>query len=83
MVSYKLRLIPMERLWENLTLNPPTDLRDLMSQVEMFTRLEDDVKQTEKAAGITTKGEGPHKKQKEVSVDYKSQVRQGINVIFK
>ena len=26
MVSYKLGMIPSERLWENLMLNPPTDL---------------------------------------------------------
>ena len=51
-------------------LNPLTDLRDLMSWVEMFAQLEDDVKQAEKATGITTKGEGPHKKQKESSVHY-------------
>ena len=54
-----------------------------MSRVEMFAQLEDDVKKAEKAAGITTRGEGPHKKQKEGSVDYQRQVRQGINVIFK
>ncbi|XP_057506017.1 uncharacterized protein LOC130789309 [Actinidia eriantha] len=42
--SYKLGLTPEERLWENLTLNPPTDLRDLMSRVKMFARLEYDVK---------------------------------------
>ena len=29
--SYKLGLTPGERLWENLKLNPPTDLRNLMS----------------------------------------------------
>ena len=33
---YKLGLTPKERLWKNLTLNPPTDLWDLMSQVKMF-----------------------------------------------
>ena len=35
--SYKLKLTPRKRLYENLTLNPPTDLQDLMSWVEMFT----------------------------------------------
>ncbi|GFS36525.1 hypothetical protein Acr_00g0046500 [Actinidia rufa] len=40
MASYKLRLTPRERLWENLTLNPSTDLQDLMSRVEMFAQLE-------------------------------------------
>ena len=49
MASYKLRLTPRERLWENLTLNPSTDLRDLMPRVKIFARLEDDVKQVKKA----------------------------------
>ena len=62
MTIYKLGLTLGERLWKNLTLNPPTDLRDLMSQVEMFAWLEDDVKQAEKVTGITTRGEGPYKK---------------------
>ena len=62
MASYKLGLTPKERLWENLTLNPLTDLWDLMSQIEMFARLEDDFKQVKKDTGITIKGEGPHKK---------------------
>ncbi|GFS40079.1 hypothetical protein Acr_00g0066590 [Actinidia rufa] len=35
--SYKLGLTPRERIWENLLLNPPTDLQDLMSRVKMFT----------------------------------------------
>ncbi|GFY80910.1 hypothetical protein Acr_01g0007190 [Actinidia rufa] len=48
-VSSKLGLIPRERLWENLTLNPQTNLQDLMSYVEMFDWLEDDVRQAEKA----------------------------------
>ncbi|XP_057473961.1 uncharacterized protein LOC130762288 [Actinidia eriantha] len=42
--SYKLGLTPRERLWENLTLNTPTDLQDLMSRVQMFARLDDDVR---------------------------------------
>ena len=49
----------------------------------MFAKLEDNAKQAEKEAGITTRGEGPHKKQKEGSVDYQSRGRQGINVVFK
>ena len=61
-VSYKIGLTLGERLWKNLTLNPSTKLQDLMSQVEMFAWLEDDVKQAEKVARITTRGEGPHKK---------------------
>ena len=44
-VSYKFGLPFGERLYENLTLNPPIDLRDLMSWVEMFARLEDNVRQ--------------------------------------
>ncbi|GFZ01023.1 hypothetical protein Acr_14g0006580 [Actinidia rufa] len=42
--SYKLGLALGERLWENLTLDPPINLQDLMFRVEMFARLEDDVK---------------------------------------
>ena len=42
-VSYKLRLTSGEKLWEDLMLNPLVDLRYLMSQIEMFARLEDDV----------------------------------------
>ncbi|GFZ00935.1 hypothetical protein Acr_14g0005700 [Actinidia rufa] len=34
--SYKLELTPGEKLWKNLMLNPLTDLRNLMSWVEMF-----------------------------------------------
>ena len=30
-VSYKLGLTPSEKLWDNLTLNPLADLRDLMT----------------------------------------------------
>ena len=43
-------------------LNPPTYFQELMSQVEMFAQLEDDVKQVKKVVGITTRGEGPYKK---------------------
>ncbi|GFZ04896.1 hypothetical protein Acr_17g0004680 [Actinidia rufa] len=46
--SYKLGLSQGDRLWENLTLDPPIGLRDLMSRVEMFARLEDDVRESEK-----------------------------------
>ncbi|GFZ15730.1 hypothetical protein Acr_25g0001390 [Actinidia rufa] len=35
--SYKLGMTPKERLWENLTFNPPIYLQDLMSQVNTFT----------------------------------------------
>ncbi|GFY88082.1 hypothetical protein Acr_06g0000220 [Actinidia rufa] len=81
--SYKLVLTHGERLWENWMLNPPTDLWDLMSQIEMFAQLEDDVKQVEKAIGVTTRGEGPFKKQKESSGEYENRMRHGINVVFK
>ncbi|GFS33142.1 hypothetical protein Acr_00g0026580 [Actinidia rufa] len=81
--SYKLGLTPGERLWENLTLNPPTNLRDLMSRIEMFAQLEDDVRQAKKAIGTTTRGEDPFKKHKENSVDHENRVKQGINVVFK
>ncbi|GFZ06702.1 hypothetical protein Acr_18g0008720 [Actinidia rufa] len=42
-VSYKLGLISGEKLWEDLTLNLPADLQDLMSRVEIFAWLEDDI----------------------------------------
>ncbi|GFY87990.1 hypothetical protein Acr_05g0016290 [Actinidia rufa] len=39
MVSYKLELTPGKKLWEALTLNPPADLRDLMTRgLEDFSR---------------------------------------------
>ena len=44
MVSYKLGLTLGEKLCDDLTL-PPTDLQDLMSPMEMYARLEDDVRQ--------------------------------------
>ncbi|GFZ08917.1 hypothetical protein Acr_20g0007250 [Actinidia rufa] len=43
--------------------------------VKMFARLEDDIKQAEKVTGVTARGKGLFKKQKESSVDYESQVR--------
>ena len=70
--SYKLRLTPGERLRENLTINLLIDLRDLMSWVEMFARLEDDVRQAKKATGVTSQGAWPFKKRKENSGDYES-----------
>ena len=73
--SYKFGLTPGDKLWKNLMLNPLTDLQDLMSQVEIFSRLEDNIKQVKKVAGITTRGESPHKEQKEGSVDFQSWVR--------
>ncbi|GFS42483.1 hypothetical protein Acr_00g0080070 [Actinidia rufa] len=70
--SNKLKLTPRERLWENLTLNPPFNLWDLMSQVKMFARLEDDVRQTEKIMRTPSKGEGQFKKEKENPIDFES-----------
>ena len=43
-VSYKLGLTPGDKLWDNLTLNPLADLRDLMMQVEMNAGLDKDVR---------------------------------------
>ncbi|GFZ04686.1 hypothetical protein Acr_17g0002580 [Actinidia rufa] len=65
--SYKLGLSPGDRLWENLTLDPPTGLRDLMSQVEMFARLEDDVRESERTEGKLGRGEAAVKKRKDGS----------------
>ncbi|GFS32499.1 hypothetical protein Acr_00g0023020 [Actinidia rufa] len=63
--SYKLGLSPGDRLCENLTLDPPTGLRDLMSRVEMFARLEDDVRESEKTEGKLGRGEAPVKRRKD------------------
>ena len=49
MVSYNLRLIPSEKIWEDMMINPSIDLGHLMTWVEMFSRLEDDVSQVERA----------------------------------
>ncbi|GFY87855.1 hypothetical protein Acr_05g0014940 [Actinidia rufa] len=81
--SYKLGLSPGDRLWENLTLDPPTGLRDLMSRVEMFARLEDDVRESERTEGKLGRGEAAVKKRKDGSNLYETRVKQGINVVFK
>ena len=49
----------------------------------MFTRLEDYIKKVGKVIRTTTRGESLYKKHKENSVDYQSQVRQGINMVVK
>ena len=82
-VSYKLGLTLGEKLWENLTLNPPTNLWDFMSRVKMFNWLEDDVRQAERATRSSSQGDGSFKKQRESLEDYESCMRQGIYVIFK
>ena len=46
-VNYKLRLTPSEKIWQDLMLNHPTDLWDLMSQVKIFAWLEDDDRKVE------------------------------------
>ncbi|GFY97478.1 hypothetical protein Acr_12g0000190 [Actinidia rufa] len=81
--SYKLELAPGDRLWENLTLDPPTGLRDLMSRVEMFARLEDDVRESKKTEGKVGRGEAPVKRRKDGSSPYETRAKQGINVVFK
>ncbi|GFY97538.1 hypothetical protein Acr_12g0000790 [Actinidia rufa] len=63
--SYKLGLAPRDRLWENLMLDPLTGLRDLMSRVEMFARLEDDVRQAEKTKGKVGRSKALVKRQKD------------------
>ncbi|XP_057489425.1 uncharacterized protein LOC130775292 [Actinidia eriantha] len=83
MASYKLGLAPGDRLWENLTLDPPTDLWDLMPRVEMFARLEDDVRQVEMTESKVGRGEVSVKRQKDRSSPYESRTKQGINVVFK
>ncbi|GFS45694.1 hypothetical protein Acr_00g0097530 [Actinidia rufa] len=51
--SYKLGLTLGERLWEDLTLRPPADLQELMSRVEMFAQLEDDVRKAKRNTSTT------------------------------
>ncbi|XP_057490953.1 uncharacterized protein LOC130776722 [Actinidia eriantha] len=75
--SYKLGLAPRDRLWENLTLDPPTDLQDLMSRVKMFARLEDDVRQAEKTEGKVGCGEAPAKRCKDGSSPYETGANRG------
>ena len=62
MVSYKFGLSLSKNLWEDLTLDPPVDLCDLMSWVEMFARLEDDVKQVERVSGSSSLGNDSFKR---------------------
>ncbi|GFY86367.1 hypothetical protein Acr_05g0000060 [Actinidia rufa] len=73
--SYKLGLTPGDRLWENLTLDPPTGLRDLMSRAEMFARLEDDVRESEKAEGKLGRVEASVKRRKDGSNPYETRAR--------
>ncbi|GFZ08576.1 hypothetical protein Acr_20g0003840 [Actinidia rufa] len=82
-VSYKLGLAPEDRLWENQTLDPPTGLQDLMSRVEMFARLEDDVRESEKTEGKVGRNEALGKRRKDGSSLYETKAKQGINVVFK
>ena len=82
-VSYRLGLTLREKLWEELILSPPTNLRDLMTQVEMFAWLKDDVLQAERATGSSSWGDGTFKKQRENSTDYESWVWLGVNMVFK
>ena len=64
-VNQKFELTPTEKLWDDLTLNPPTDLKNLMMRVEMYARLEEDVGQAERTLRSSSKGEGSFKKWKE------------------
>ncbi|GFY91551.1 hypothetical protein Acr_07g0017470 [Actinidia rufa] len=74
-VNYKLKLTPSEKLWDDLTLYPPTDLEDHMTRVEMYAQLEDDVKQAKWAWGMSSRGEGTYKRQKESTEDRDGWVR--------
>ena len=56
--SYKFRLTPGERPWEDLMISPLGDIWDLKSWVEMFARLEDDIWQVERNTGTTPQEEG-------------------------
>ena len=56
MVSYKLGLIPGERLWDELMVDPPTEMPDLISHVERYARLENDVKKAKCLRAMTFHG---------------------------
>ncbi|GFZ19306.1 hypothetical protein Acr_28g0000110 [Actinidia rufa] len=75
-VSYKLGLTPCEKLWDDLMLNPSTDLQDLMTRMEMYARLEDDVRQAKRASGMSFWGEGAFKRWKENTEECEGRVRQ-------
>ena len=83
MVSYKFGLTLGEKLWKDLPLNPSTNLQDLMSRMEMFSWLEDDVRQAERASGSSSPGDDSFKRRKERTTDLDDWVRQGIKVVFK
>ena len=82
MVSYQLGLTLGEKIWEDLMPNPPVDLQDLMSWMEMFACLGDDVRQAEQASGSSSRGDGSFKRHKERTADNEDRVRKGINVVF-
>ena len=49
----------------------------------MYARLEDDVKQDERAVKMSSRGESPFKLHKESSKEREGWVRQGVHVVFK
>ncbi|GFY92468.1 hypothetical protein Acr_08g0008640 [Actinidia rufa] len=58
------------------------ELHDLMSKVEIFAQLADDIRQVERAIGSSSKGNGKLKHLKSTG-DREDRVRQGINIVFK
>ncbi|GFY85407.1 hypothetical protein Acr_04g0001450 [Actinidia rufa] len=68
-VSYKVGAVGLtlgEKRWEDLTLNPPANLRDLMFRVKMFARLEDDFQQAERVWGLCPEVTGRSKNEGKV-----------------
>ena len=53
-----------------------------MSQVEMYARLEDNVKQAKRAAGMSFKGKSLFKRRKKSAREHERQVRQRVHVVF-
>ncbi|GFZ12774.1 hypothetical protein Acr_23g0011590 [Actinidia rufa] len=66
----------VEMVRQNLTLDPPIGLRVLMSRVEMFARLEDDVRESEKVEGKLGRAEASVKRRKDGSNPYETRARQ-------
>ena len=69
MLSYKLGLMPEEKLWDDLTLEPPTKLYDLMARVEKCARLEEDARFAECLGATSSWGESSIKRHKESTKD--------------
>ena len=83
MASYKLRLTPKEKLWENLMLDPQSTSRSSCpgSRCSSDWRSMSDRQKRLQEPPLEMKA--PFKKRKESPTEYEKKVRQGVNVVFK